>query len=103
MDRITRLCDEVHAFDGIAERTGAAVELRGLKAHKRTCTSITDLIRKYKLYGDGLFYLPAGLWPEGETQISLDNVKWVGLTHAYNARLRSEKSRVRRRAQDPDE
>jgi hypothetical protein len=78
MDRIARLCEEVHAFSGTVERTGAVVALRGLKAHNRTCTSLTDLVRKYKLYGDGLLYLPAGLWPAGQTEITLDNVKTHG-------------------------
>ena len=100
MDRIARLCDEIHAFADTAERTGVVVELRGLKTHKRTCTSLTDLVRKYKLYGDGLFYLPVGHWPEGETRIPLDNVKWIGLTRAFHARLRSERSRSRRRERD---
>jgi hypothetical protein len=100
MDRIARLCEEVHAFSGTAERTGAVVELRGLKAHNRTCTSLTDLVRKYKLYGDGLFYLPAGLWPVGQREITLDNVKWMGVAKAFNVRQRM---RRRRRAGDEEE
>jgi hypothetical protein len=76
MDRIARLCEEVHAFDGRAERTGVTMELRALKSGKRRCTSVRDLVRKYKLYGDGLFYLPVGLWPRGKPDIDLDNVKW---------------------------
>lgn len=82
MDRIARVCEEIHAFDGSAERTGATIELRGLKARNRTCTSLTDLVRKYKLYGDGIFYLPIGHWPKGKTAIALDNVKWMGMTRA---------------------
>ena len=82
MERIARICDEVHAFAGTAERTGATIELRGVRTGQRTCTSVTDLIRKYKLYGDGLFYLPLGHWPSGETSIALDNVKWIGITRA---------------------
>ena len=88
MDRIERMCDEVHAYAGTAERTGTTIELRGLKARNRTCTSLTDLVRKYKLYGDGHFYLPVGHWPEGETQIELDNVKWMGVTRAFGNRKR---------------
>lgn len=89
MERINRICEEVHAFDGYAERTGNVLEMRGLKSGKRRCTSITDLIRKYKLYGDGLFYLPAGHWPEGEARIALDNVKWIGVTRAFEERERT--------------
>jgi hypothetical protein len=43
---------------GSAERTGNVIQLRGIKARNRTCTCVTDLVRKYKLYGDGVFYLP---------------------------------------------
>jgi hypothetical protein len=71
MDRIARLCEEIHAFAGTAERTGVTIELRGLKTGQRTCTSLTDLVRKYKLYGDGIFYLPVGHWPKGETVLPL--------------------------------
>ena len=90
MERISRMCEEVHAFAGRAERTGNAMEMRGLKAGKRRCTSITDLIRKYKLYGDGLFYLPAGHWPDGEDEIALDNVKWTGMTRAFTEPQRKD-------------
>jgi hypothetical protein len=82
MDRIARMCEEIHAYAGSAERTGVRIELRGLKTGQRTCTSLTDLVRKYKLYGDGVFYLPVGLWPKGQTAITLDNVKWMGVTRA---------------------
>jgi hypothetical protein len=102
MDRIARLCEEVHAFAGTAERTGVTIELRGLRNGQRTCTSLTDLVRKYKLYGDGIFYLPAGQWPEGATEIALDNVKWLGVAEAFDARLRTERSRSRRK-EDEDE
>ena len=82
MERIANLCEEIHAFAGTAERTGVTVELRSLASGQRRCTSLRDLVRKYKLYGDGLFYLPAGHWPRGETRIPLDNVKWIGMTKA---------------------
>lgn len=94
MDRIARLCEEVHAFAGSAERTGVVIELRALKVGKRRCTSVRDLVRKYKLYGDGLFYLPLGHWPAGEITIELDNVKWIGITVAFSRPGRAKK-RVR--------
>lgn len=57
MERIARVCEEIHAFAGTAERTGTKVELRSIASGQRRCTSLRDLVRKYKLYGDGLFYL----------------------------------------------
>jgi len=59
-DRITRKCEEVHAFAGTAERTGVVMELCGLRAGRRTCTSLRDLVRKYKLYGDGTYRWDTG-------------------------------------------
>lgn len=92
MDRIERMCEEVHAYAGMAERTGVTIQLRGLKARNRTCTSVTDLVRKYKLYGDGHFYLPVGQWPAGQTQIDLDNVNWIGVPRALGSRRRAPRS-----------
>jgi hypothetical protein len=99
MDRIARVCEEIHAYAGTAERTGVRIELRGMKSHQRTCTSLTDLIRKYKLYGDGLFYLPAGHWPRGQKTVSLDNVRWIGVTRAAGA----QPQRKRRKRSAPTE
>ena len=93
MQRIAHLCEEIHVFAGSAERTGAVIELRGLKAGRQTCTSLTDLVRKYKLYGDGLFYLPVGHWPHGEQQIPLDNVKWMGVAKAAGVERRAKRKR----------
>ena len=100
MDRIARMCDEIHAYAGRAERTGRVLELRGLKTGQRTCTSLTDLVRKYKLYGDGNFYLPVGLWPKGETAISLDNVKWMGVAHAAGVERVAKRKRTPRADDD---
>lgn len=97
MDRIVHLCEEIHAFAGSAERTGTTIELRGVRTGQRTCTSLTDLVRKYKLYGDGLFYLPVGHWPKGETTIPLDNVKWIGIARAVD-----EERGVKRETGRPD-
>ena len=100
MDRIARICEEVHAFAGTAERTGTRLELRSVASGQRRCTSLRDLVRKYKLYGDGLFYLPAGHWPLGETQITLDNVKWMGVTKAVGAQRARKRRRTRGDAGD---
>lgn len=103
MDRIVRLCEEIRAFDGRAERTGVIIELRGVKAGKRTCSSLTDLVRKYKLYGDGLFYLPAGHWPKGKAELTLDNVKWIGFASATVSDRETRRGRdSRRRTTRPD-
>lgn len=98
MERIARVCEEIHAFAGTAERTGTKVELRSIASGQRRCTSLRDLVRKYKLYGDGLFYLPVGQWPRGEKQVGLDNVKWMGVTKAAGAQGATKRRRTRHRA-----
>lgn len=100
MDRIRRQCEEVHAYAGVAERTGVLIELKGLKARTNACSSMVDLIRKYKLFGDGLFYLPVGLWPPGQTSVVLDNIKWMGVEKAFRSRTPRESRR--RRSQDDE-
>jgi len=87
-DLMKQICEEIRVFEGTAERTGEMLELRGLKAHKNGCTSMRDLVRKYKILGDGHFYLPVGNWPDGQRTVSLDNVKWIGLDKAFHARQR---------------
>ena len=69
------LCEEIHVYDNIAERTGATVDLGGLKREPRVCTTVSDLVRKHRQYGDGHFYLPAGQWPEGATSVPIDKLK----------------------------
>ena len=89
MERTERMCEEVHAYGGSAERTGTVLELRAMKAQRRTCTSVRDLVRKYKVYGDGMFYLPVGQWPENVTQLALDE-KWSGITGEMGQPARTE-------------
>lgn len=93
MQTIAKICEEVHAFAGTAERTGQKMELRGLKSGKRRCTSLRDLVRKYRLYGDGYYYLAAGHWPKDETAIELDNIKWAGASQTHISERESRFSR----------
>jgi hypothetical protein len=83
-----QICEEIRVFEGMAERTGELLELRGLKAHTNGCTSMRDLVRKYRIFGDGHFYLPLGNWPKDAPTVSLDNVKWIGLDRTFQARQR---------------
>jgi hypothetical protein len=63
--------EEVEVFEGIGERTGVVVELKGIRGRPNVCTTVSDLIRKHRRMGDGLFYLYSGQWPEGEKTILL--------------------------------
>src|SRR5438477_11175112 len=79
-------CEEIHVFDGIAERTGRTAVFRSAKNYP-ACTSFRDLVRKYNLHGDGVFYL-AGCWPSESRSVALDNVKWIGAEAAMRRRRR---------------
>lgn len=83
MERLKRICEEVRVYAGVAERTGGTVELHGLKARPNACSSVRDLVRKYKLFGDGLFYIPAGQWPMNAETLTLDR-KWLSMDQALN-------------------
>jgi hypothetical protein len=106
MERITRTCEEVHAFAGTAERTGKIAKLCGLKTGKTTCTSLRDLVRKYHLYGDGFYYVPADQWPGDQQSIDLDNVKWQGASRTRvserEKRLTRPEARARREQERPE-
>lgn len=87
-DLMKHVCEEIRVFEGMAERTGEQLELGGLKAHTNGCTSMRDLVRKYRIFGDGHFYLALGNWPAGQPVVSLDNVKWIGLDRTFQGRKR---------------
>ena len=69
------LCDEIHVFESIAEKTGLTVDLGGCRAEPRVCTTVGDLVRKHRRFGDGHFYLRAGEWPEGVTSVPVQQLK----------------------------
>jgi hypothetical protein len=91
-----RECEEIHFFEGVAERTGKTAIFRNAKSYP-ACSSFRDLVRKYNLHGDGVFFL-AGRWPTTERSIALDNVKWIGAEAAMNQRRQT-----RTRADEDDE
>jgi hypothetical protein len=82
-----RECEEIHVYEGVAERTGKTAMFRSAKNFP-ACSSFRDLVRKYNLHGDGVFYL-AGRWPGDERSVVLDNVKWVGAEIAMHLRKRT--------------
>ncbi len=90
-----RLCDEIHVYAGVAERTGAIFEIRGLKSSPHVCRTMTDLARKYRLNGDGLYYLREGQWPKEQSSIPLADQEWIGVCRAF------ERSRTSTRRSGP--
>ncbi len=61
--RVDQLFDEIQVFEGIAQRTGVHVGRGAVRHNSGVCRSLSELIRKARFSGDGLFYLPVDLWP----------------------------------------
>ncbi len=89
-----RQCEEILVFAGVAERTGKTAVFRSAKNYP-ACTSFRDLVRKYKLHGDGVFYM-AGEWPAEARSVSLDNLNWIGAEAAARETRRYRRSRSTR-------
>jgi hypothetical protein len=63
--------DEVRVYEQVAERTGVVVDRASLRRSKHVCSTMRELARKVRQLGDGTYYLPVSLWPEGEKEIPL--------------------------------
>jgi hypothetical protein len=63
--------DEIHVFEGMAERTGNRVERAGVRGRRGFCRSIRDLGAKSRRFGDGYYYLTSTAWPADATAVSL--------------------------------
>ncbi|HVS31691.1 MAG TPA: hypothetical protein VMS98_09565 [Thermoanaerobaculia bacterium] len=63
--------DEIRVFEGVAERTGQVVDRKTVRGSAAVCRSLTDLTRAARRLGDGYFYLPVMMWPEGVTRLPL--------------------------------
>lgn len=71
--------DEIRVYEGIAERTGTTVDRKTVRGSDSVCRSMTELARKVRRMGDGYFYLPVLVWPEGKTTIELSEA-WVPMS-----------------------
>ena len=65
------MSDEIRVYEGIAERTGNVVDRHSLRGRTGVCRGIAELTRKVRRLGDGYYYLPVQVWPEGVTQLPL--------------------------------
>lgn len=66
-----QLFDEIRVFEGVAERTGNTVDRQTIRQSNAACRSLAELTRRVRRMGDGTFYLPVSMWPEGVTQLPL--------------------------------
>ena len=75
-------CDEITIFDSVAERTGNTSPMRGFRGRPNLARSMTDLARRHRTLGDGIFYLAEGQWPTGANALDLKQPIWDSMTHA---------------------
>lgn len=68
--------EEVRVYEGVAERTGNTVDRDTVRGSKAVCQSVSELTRKFRREGDGVFYLASKAWPEDTEKIVL-TAKWT--------------------------
>lgn len=73
------LFDEVRVYDGIAERTGNTVDRDTVRGSKAVCQSVSELTRKVRREGDGIFYVATKAWPENTDKVVLTE-KWTPMS-----------------------
>lgn len=69
--RVSQDLDEIRVYDGLAERTGTRVQWGSVRGSRGCCASVTELMRKARNAGDGVFYLRPDLWPAGKQQLEV--------------------------------
>jgi hypothetical protein len=78
---LKRSFDEVHVFEGVAERTGVSLDREGVRGRRAVCRSVGELASKSRRLGDGYYYLTSAAWPSGSTSVSLA-LQWVSIEAA---------------------
>jgi hypothetical protein len=71
--------DEVRVYEGVAERTGAHFKQNAVRRSAGCCRSVSELMRKVRASGDGVFYLPLDIWPADAERVDLRK-QWVVLS-----------------------
>jgi hypothetical protein len=71
-------CYEIRVLEGVAERTGVAVDRSVVRRSRGFCRSLNELTRKARQMGDGTFYLASLVWPKNKTELVLRDT-WVGI------------------------
>lgn len=79
MLRANQQFDEIRVYEGIAERTGTTVDRQTVRGSAAVCRSLSELTRRVRRLGDGYFYLPVLLWPDGVKEIPLSET-WTTMS-----------------------
>lgn len=84
--RVNECFDEIRVYAGVAERTGMHFERNAVRRSGTCCRSLTELIRKTRVSGDGTFYLPLDIWPADTERVELRK-PWVVLSSLPRPRV----------------
>lgn len=71
--------EEIRVVEGVAERTGVQLERSVVRRSNSCCSSLTELTRKARSIGDGIFYLPVHIWPADTERFELRK-QWVAMS-----------------------
>jgi hypothetical protein len=71
--------DEIRVYEGVAERTGTTVDRKTVRGSASVCRSLTELTHRARRMGDGYFYLPVLMWPEGVKELPLSET-WTTMS-----------------------
>jgi hypothetical protein len=77
--RTTQQFDEIRVYEGVAERTGKTVDRKTVRGSAAVCRSLSELTRLVRRLGDGVFYLPVSMWPEGVKELPLSET-WTTMS-----------------------
>jgi hypothetical protein len=75
---LEKVFDEIHVYDGVAERTGVTIDCTDVRGHRGMCRSVTELTAKSRRLGDGYYYLASTAWPADTKSVNLVRA-WVSL------------------------
>jgi hypothetical protein len=75
----TQSFDEIRVYAGVAERTGAHFERDTVRRSATFCRSLSELMRKVRASGDGVFYLPVKIWPADAERVDVTK-RWLVLS-----------------------
>ena len=77
--RTNQQFDEIRVYEGVAERTGTTVDRQTVRGSSAVCRSVSELTRRARRMGDGYFYLPVLMWPDGVKEIPLSET-WTTMS-----------------------
>ena len=73
---VNQCFEEIRVYEGFAERTGRLFERNDVRHTGRCFRSVSALIHKARVAGDGNFYLNVNVWPVDTERIELRK-RWI--------------------------